>query len=361
MLAEIPIQPEDINRIALTRSKMKSNSKSTTPGSRQLLSPPLFSRGGLGGVDAFDPGLLCFCLMPLSFTLARLPSANHHRHSATFTPHCPDNAKNPDYTPLHKRHRPCNDDTRCSVNHDCTAPFLFLAMNPKRISISFLLLLCSNAGANTVCESPIRVLAFSRAENSSSLQLLHKVMANMGCDTELVYNAARQNRRLRLLQEGQVDIITEASDRPERRAYAWISIPYRVERTGIYILNETPGLDRSLTLDKILAQRLRTYLPTGWHGERFNLWRETMRLHNLGIDYDSSTEVIRDLSIKRIDVIIGIDYPAPSDWSQSPQIVRSGDWIYEEPVSFLLSKKRFDAEWVERFNHVLTGTLLNPD
>jgi ABC-type amino acid transport substrate-binding protein len=201
------------------------------------------------------------------------------------------------------------------------------------------------------------VLTFSRAENSTSLELLHNVIALMGCETELVYNAARQNRRLRLLQDGQVDVITEASDLPERRDFAWISAPYRVERTGIYILNEKPGLDRFLTLEKILAQRLRTYLPTGWHGEHFNEWRETMRQQKLGIEYDSSTEVIRDLGLKRVDVIIGIDYPAAGDWSQSPDIVRSGDWIYEDPVSFLLSKKRFDAAWVERFNQVLIKTL----
>ncbi len=211
------------------------------------------------------------------------------------------------------------------------------------------------------CSTPIRVIVSTSEQPSPSLRLLNKVLRELHCESVLVEYDARQNRRLRMLAEDKVDVVPEASDLPERRVYAWVSTPYRIEHTGIFVLQSEHARWPALSLQHIREARIKVLVPSGWHGASFEQWRHTMKSAPNYFEFSSSAEAMRDLQKRRADALIATDYTINIELKKPSQLQRSGEWIYSEPVSFLLSKKTFSPALRDEFNHILKRILEHPN
>jgi len=216
-----------------------------------------------------------------------------------------------------------------------------------------LLFLSKPAFDSADCSPPLRLLISSTELQSPATQLLQTIAQEMHCELVTVKYDARQSRRLRMLQDHKVDIIPEASDLLERHEYAWVSEPYRIERTGIFISPKNKERWPALNLTSISEQQLRVLIPSGWHGVAFEQWRKDMQLSKNGIVFGAASEAMRDMQMNRADVIIATDYTFNIELQRTSLLTRSGDWFHQAPVSFLLSKKRFSPSLRDKFNQVL--------
>lgn len=179
------------------------------------------------------------------------------------------------------------------------------------------------------------------------------LMDDVGCKLELVDKAASHNRSLRMLAEGAVDVMVEASHLPERDKFAWFSVPYRFEHIRFFALPDFANAHENLTVDRLSELSISLVMPTaGWFGPELAALRQHPgKLHIL--PYDDIRMAAQHLTQHRVELMIGTDANTETVQKFNAGIVAFGDVIYSDPVGFMFSKATVSAKEVDMFNEVI--------
>lgn len=225
------------------------------------------------------------------------------------------------------------------------------------ISLMFCsLMICVSIRA---CEHPYRTLAEPDSEGKPvGIETLQKVMDLLHCQLTITVRASSHDRRMQLVRDGEIDVLAEASIRPERALFAWFSHPYRNENTYFYVRNVELKNYAALTLADISKRRIRVLIPAaGWYGPEIDALRPQWEQQKLLRSYGTILEALREMRMLRADVMIGTDLAYDAEFSRGGEITRLKNKLYSNPVVFLLSKKNLTANDVADFDRALDEAL----
>lgn len=206
------------------------------------------------------------------------------------------------------------------------------------------------------CQRVYKSVALSEiASTDSSIPYLRRVIETMGCRLDLDLASTSHQRRLRLLETGQIDILSEASWLPERETYAFFSSPYRNEKTLLVGLKHNAALNEVKNLYDIAKWKLTILAPDGgWFGPDVQHERERWRKENLMVVYKEPALALRDLRLHRAHVMLITDAQRQIYVRDSPDVFTLPFLVHEEAVYFMFSKKTITESEVHAFNHALT-------
>ena len=214
--------------------------------------------------------------------------------------------------------------------------------------------------AQSVCARPLRT-AFPVAEASFRLQeaqtpdfrFLQYTAKQLGCEISVLPAPVSFARRQRMLAEGEIDVLTLASVREDRLAFAYFSDAYRAETYRVYVRPDSPW--KQLDWATLLNTEHTIIAPAGgWFG---NQWQKAIPLlieqHRLQ-PYHSIDQGLRQLYAS----------PPRGEWFMVdelilPYFVRSSGYpmprplnlvINSESVHLMFSKRSVPPELVQQFN-----------
>lgn len=231
---------------------------------------------------------------------------------------------------------------------------------PRRLLIALLLWVPLLAAA--ACARPWRVpfedwrpYAFTDGAGRPAgleVELLAAVAREMGCRVEYVYRLPR-NRRLPLLASGELDLLVAASyDGPNTPELAWFTRPYRHEEFAAFM---RPDAALARPVPTTLAQALDAGLQLLAHRGPpvVPLVTEFGRRGRLTA-FEDYAKGVQLLKLHRGDVLLGDQLAvlfaaraAGVELTELPLPVRS------DVVGYKLSRKRFDAAELARFNEAI--------
>lgn len=138
--------------------------------------------------------------------------------------------------------------------------------------------------------------------------LLAAISHEAGCRIRYLQDIPRK-RRLLMFQQGELDLLLAASDTPERRRYAWFSLPYREEEVQPFTLDGDESVRKLISLEQVLAARLPLIVPSdGWYGARYARLLQSFEAAGLLTRYEQYGQAIRLLNGGRGRVVIGDRY-----------------------------------------------------
>jgi polar amino acid transport system substrate-binding protein len=193
------------------------------------------------------------------------------------------------------------------------------------------------------------------------VELVHEIMKQAKCDYRLSEIPAK--RAMKMLEAGEVDLMTAASVTPERQAFGYFTEPYRSERIVMFALRDSPAT--GLTgLAQVLARRLRVAAGLGgYYGKDYQALQEQFRHEGLLELNNSLEQRVTMLALGRVDVLIedevaGIATARKLRYDDRLQIV--GEPLNEAPVSLLLSKISVPKETVAAIDAAIRALQTSP-
>ena len=211
------------------------------------------------------------------------------------------------------------------------------------------------AWAKPVCERPL-ITSDNSASISPDLAFLRLIAKSVGCSVELVSYSTTHPRRLRLLQQGEIDILTLASKREDRLAYAYFSQAYRQEQYVFFVRPENTRAP--ISPFDLVSGRIATIAPSGgWFGPTWDIVHPLLQQKKLVLHYDSYEQGLRLLyaTPTRGEVLLGdyalIRMEAPRLGLAVPKL--NSLPVNSEPTHFMFSKKSVSPALVAAFDEAI--------
>lgn len=209
--------------------------------------------------------------------------------------------------------------------------------------------------AESACDRPL-ITSDNSANISPDLAFLRHVAKSVGCRIELAPYSTSYSRRLLLLREGKIDVLTLASKRIERTEYAYFSDAYRQEQ---YVLFVRPENSRAyLTPLDLITQRIPTIAPSGgWFGPTWEIVYPLLQQKRLIQQYDSYEQGLRLLYATPVrgEVLLG-DYALMRMEAQRLGLIIpkvNSFPINSEPTHLMFSKRSITPELVSAFDEAI--------
>jgi len=171
-------------------------------------------------------------------------------------------------------------------------------------------------------------------------------------------------RALKMLENGQVDLVAAASVTPERQAYGYFSEPYRNERVVMFVRRDDQAAHSITRFEDVLTAHLRIAAgSSGSYGPAYDAARPQLEIAGLLILNASLDQRLELLARHRVDVVVEDEVAAVSTarnlgLTASLQIV--GAPLSQEPVRLLFSRKSVNAEFVARVNRAIADLSASP-
>ncbi len=221
-----------------------------------------------------------------------------------------------------------------------------------RFTAWLFLLMSTGVLATSPCTRAFRTTTDIHRENDTAMHYLKRLMTYMKCPLVIVPYELSHQRRFRLIADGELDLVMEASKLPERDSYAWFSLPYREEKTVLITLRSNTQTKSVNHIDDIARQHLMTSAPAGgWFGPDVEREREMWRQQHLLIAYKDPQTGLRDLRLGRAQLMLTTDLVvrdlAQQDIAPLPFVV------HKEPVYIMFSKRTVTPEDIQLFNHAI--------
>ncbi len=187
----------------------------------------------------------------------------------------------------------------------------------------------------------------------SSIGILQTMTSFLGCQLTIVDYQTNHSRRIRLLENGQTDVMPEASWRIEREAFAWYSEPYRDEVVILVALKTVTHQDIQHINDVAkLSKRILT-LEGGWLGPDVERERSHWHSNKLIVDYKDPTVALRDLRLRRADVMLTTDLVYHQVLQTPSDLVVLPFEVHREAVYLIFSKRTVSEAEVANFNRAI--------
>ena len=177
------------------------------------------------------------------------------------------------------------------------------------------------------------------------------IFADANVQLTFVYLPANPARLLRMLSQGEVDVLPEASMRQDRLDYAWYSEAYRTE-TSVLLVNARRA-------DRFPIQHLDDIVKNGWYviedgagwyGKEWAQFREKLVAAKLNIPAGNPEDDARSLQLDRADIMLATDAKVALLNYRQRGLAVLPYILNEEPVYYLFSKKTVNAETISRIN-----------
>ena len=231
--------------------------------------------------------------------------------------------------------------------------------------------LLSGAPASADCQKPL-TWAWNQYEPYSyknkdrilvglDVELVREIMKQAKCQYRTVEIPAK--RAMKMLEAGEVDLMTAASVTPERQAFGNFTEPYRSERIVMFALRDSPASGLT-SLPQVLARRLRIGVGLGgYYGKDYQILQDQFRREGL-LEVNTSLEQrITMLALGRVDVVLedqvaGITTARELRYDDRLQVI--GDPLNEATVSLLLSKASVPEAEVADINAAIRALQTSP-
>lgn len=223
-------------------------------------------------------------------------------------------------------------------------------MAPVRALGAAALLWALAQGAQAACSKPLTMVAeewppYSYTDTDGQqmgldIALARAIVGEAGCAL-VILPAVPPVRRTLLFEQGQVDLLLAASDRPARHRVARFTIAYRQETVGLFALASHAAAYRAVdSFAAVDALGLSVLAPrVGWYGPAFARHVPTLRGAGRLYDYGTIDQGMRMLSAERAQLIIG-DVAALNDAASQAHLTlhQLPVAVYSTPVHLMLSR-----------------------
>ncbi len=221
-----------------------------------------------------------------------------------------------------------------------------------RLTVWLLLLLTTDVLATPPCQRTYRTTTSIGAENDVSMRYLKRLLQTIQCPLKIVPYELSHQRRVRLLADGEIDLVMEASKLPERDSYAWFSLPYRDEKTLLITLRDKSPINQVKHINDVFTQRLTILSPAGgWFGPDVERERQHWRESHLLIVYKDPIPGFRDLRLGRAQLLLTTDLVFREH--QLDDLVTLPFVVHQEAVYIMFSKRTVSAAEVAVFNDAI--------
>ena len=183
-----------------------------------------------------------------------------------------------------------------------------------------------------------------------------QLVADAGC-TLVILPAVPPIRRTLLFEQGQIDLLLAASDRPARRRVARFTIAYRSEMVGLFALASHAAAYRTVdsfaSIDKL---KLSVLAPrVGWYGPAFAQNAPKLRGDGQLVEYGTIDQGMRMLGAERAQLIIG-DVAALNDAAAQAHLTlhQLPVAVHGAPVHMMLSRASTTAADVAALDAAIT-------
>ena len=230
-----------------------------------------------------------------------------------------------------------------------------------KVTIAWLLLLCSNV-VWAHCSRTLSVIReASPAEfNADILERVSAIFAHANCPIQFKTVTGNMHRTHRMLAEGQLDVLIEASYREERQSYARFSLPYRVEKTYLFSLSQNVDKYQIRHVSDLVDKPWRIIdQGKAWFGPDWESLRSALAETGRLIDFRTGEEVIRDLKLHRAELVIATDLTRHTYLTEKNGVQPLPLLIHEEPVRIMFSRLAVSEVDVEAINQAIR--VLHPD
>ena len=210
------------------------------------------------------------------------------------------------------------------------------------------------------CETPLRMPTELTAQERqlAPWPMVEQIFKKAGCSLEWVPHRSNTARLFRQVENGELDVLPEASIRPERLMYAHFSKPYRIEKVKMYVLTAKKDQYNVNALDDLITHR---YIVVddgaAWLG---NEWAEMRkRLDSQGLLTPAKDPVtdLRLLHKNMADIIIGTDGWELSTYTKDKGITALSYVVHNENVQFMFSLKSVSKNTVAKIDEAIDWAL----
>jgi polar amino acid transport system substrate-binding protein len=137
------------------------------------------------------------------------------------------------------------------------------------------------------------------------VELVRAILTEAGCELVLLDEVPALRRDLQF-KEGKLDLLMAASDLPERREFARLSAPYRMETVRLHTLRANLGKYRNVTFDAIVQDKVTLLAPnSGWYGPAYAQHKDGLRALGLLTTFNSFPQGVKMLAAGRAELMLG--------------------------------------------------------
>lgn len=191
-------------------------------------------------------------------------------------------------------------------------------------------------------------------------QLLKSVLGKL--DYALESQILPERRVTQQIELGQIDVVTGAAFTPARALKNYFSVPYRKETISFAFHPSHHNEYAGKSLETLLREGKTLALNTGgWFGDWFNETVTEQYSAQL-IHLDSVKRRLQFLNRGRVDLVLD-DIRVISFNAEQLQLELeiSNKPVNVQDVHFMFSKQSVDPGFIDKFNHVLSDYVKDPD
>jgi len=194
------------------------------------------------------------------------------------------------------------------------------------------------------------------------IDLSKAVLEELGC--ELKYEFGTWSNSLAKIKTGEIDFTANATETSERKNYGLFSAAYRRDEFTIFVRHPDKKKFEKYSISELKKSNFRLGLTRNYlYGEEVEQWQSDEKYNHLLSYVDHADDNLDKLFKGEIDGVLfdpfEVAYKLRSkDLSQ--RIVSLPIRTFGREVSFIFSKKRFDDEFIQRFNKALKKIVNDP-
>jgi polar amino acid transport system substrate-binding protein len=187
-------------------------------------------------------------------------------------------------------------------------------------------------------------------------QIAKTILARADCDIEIVRfeGTVTLERRMSLLEAGDIDLIIAVNKRPEREKIANFSIPFEEELIRLWAKEQDHQKYQGLNLAELTAKGVRILAPgSGYFGPEFEQLKQTA--HPQLVLYKHIQHGMNLLYRNRGDVLLGSHHF--EEYFQDEykgSTIKLSQVLHRDGYHFMFSKKTVDQKTIDLINTAIT-------
>ncbi|MBV1775224.1 transporter substrate-binding domain-containing protein [Burkholderiaceae bacterium DAT-1] len=216
--------------------------------------------------------------------------------------------------------------------------------------------LCSKTlQAAFMVRSVARQQADVRKEPDLDTLLMRRIISEAGCSLHF-HNDIPPRRQVLYIESGQLDIVPDASETPERLRFARFTKPYRRESIVLFARKGEPSIRRLKSISDLIDEKVTVIVPAhGWYGAEFDQIRPMLKQQNRLTEYVNIDQALAMLEQRRGDILLAdtVLVREAARRESVPLPVELPVVVNEDQVRLMLSKQTTTQQDIEILNQAI--------
>lgn len=205
--------------------------------------------------------------------------------------------------------------------------------------------------------APYSVRGGTGAMSGLDVTFVKTVLARAGCKGTFIFTSWK--RALHDLTDGHMDMVPFASHTKAREAYAYFSLPYRMEMVGLILRRGEDARYPVKSVEDFARLKMRVGYERGtFRGDAFEAFRKTPQAASVVYETKGTLQGLRMLVAGRLDAVIE-DPVVALAMAKELRIVDKIDvapfHLIEDPVHFMFSRKTVSPAVVARIDQAIAA------